>query len=138
MNTYKKFALLGMFAIVPVVLAGCSCGTSYCEAPPPPPRPRPIPAPVVCDPCTSVLPTTTTTTFAAAPVCSTNFCELVPPGTTIYSDAPTVTVSSTGQVISSTPTRYYPTSNPRSTYNPGFTAVSTYEVPRSANVRSTI
>lgn len=135
MRIFKKICAVGMFALIPAVLVGCSCSDkSVCYTPPPP---RPRPAPVVCDPCTAMTPVSTTAgVVATAPVCTTNFCQIVPPGTaTVYSDPPTVTVSSTGQVINSTGTRYY--TDPRGTVNPVNTTVSTtYSVPRSSNVRT--
>lgn len=143
MSILKKLLLVGAFALVPAVLAGCSCVKNDC-APPPPPPPRPRPAPTVCNPCaalpapvSSVAPATAS---APAPFCTTgsSYCQIVPPGTTIYSDPPTVTVSSTGEVLNRTPATYRPaTSGTAYQPAPQATAVSTYNVPRSANVRTT-
>lgn len=132
MKTTRKLALLAMMVLGTAVLAGCSCATNDC-APPPPPPPRPRPAPVVCDPCAAPL----AVAPISAPVCTTGVCQIVPPGATVYSDPPTVTVSATGQVVDSTPVRYY-TSNSGYSYAPypQATAVSTYNVPRSSNVRT--
>ncbi len=138
MSMFKKICALGMFALIPAVLVGCSCTDKNVCYTPPPPRPRP--APVVCDPCTAVAPITMTETAAVtstAPYCTTNYCQIVPPGTTVYSDPPTVTVTSSGQVINSTPARYYPATGPSAPFNPAVTTVSTTNsVPRSSNVRT--
>lgn len=129
MTTAKKFTLFSLLTLGTVVMAGCSCVKNDC-APPPPPRPRP--APVVCDPCGPIA-----VAPAPAPVCNTGVCQIVPPGTTLYSDPPTVTLSATGEVINRTPVTFYPANAAVTTYspNPQATTVSTYSVPRSSNVR---
>ena len=136
MRSLSKIAVVASMVLGMGVLAGC-CGNNDCA--PPPPRPRPAPAPTVCpSPAQAFCPPTGPVAYTgAAPVCTTNVCQLVPPGTTIYSDPPTVTVSSTGQVLNQTPTSYYPA--PRAgtvnSPNPQARSVSTFSVPRSSNVR---
>lgn len=99
---------------------------SYQEpAPPPPPAPAPAPQtaqvseragvrvsmlPLSSPPYRGSEPPRTVfaetpDTYAYAPQPS-GVCQVVPPGSTIFSEPPTVTVSSTGQVIDSTPATY--------------------------------
>ncbi len=39
---------------------------------------------------------------------STGICQIVPPGSVLYSDPPTITLSESGQVVEQTPTIFYP------------------------------
>ena len=129
MDTMKKFLLLGAFVLVPAALTGCSCVTGDC--PPAPavseaPAPAPAPEPEVL--------------AASDPFCplGPGRCRIIPPGTMIYSDPPTMTISSTGEVLSRTSATYKPAVS-GAVYEPAPQAVAvvaTYDVPRSANVRT--
>ena len=126
MNTLKKLLVVGAFALIPLVSAGCSCIKGDC--PPPPvaeaPAPAPAPAPVAVVP-------------PPAPVVTGNFCQYIPYGTAIiYSDPPTVTYGVNGEVINRTPVTFKPVAGAARAPAPQGPAVSAYDVPRSANVRT--